>query len=320
MYFCIAIYYFDNVFLKKFNSYLNNSTIFFCQSFNQHKISINMNYIEVLFIIEPFEEYILDVLAEELGEIGFESFVPAENGLAAYIAESLFDESKVETLLTDFPFEASIEYKVTQIESKNWNEEWEKHYFEPIVIGNDCVIHSSFHKNVPQVTYDIVIDPKMAFGTGHHETTSLVIGRLLEMELKGKTVLDMGCGTAVLAILAAMRGAKDIVAIDIDTWCTENSTENIAINKISGIQVKLGGAELLKGLHFDIILANINRNILLADMEQYVACLSSGGELYMSGFYKEDIPLIEAEANRNGMKLIDFKEKNNWVVVKTVKE
>jgi len=222
-------------------------------------------------------------------------------------------------LLSDFPFEASIDYKVTQIESKNWNEEWEKHYFEPIVIGNECVIHSSFHKNVPKAKYDIVIDPKMAFGTGHHETTSLVIGRLLQMDLQDKTLLDMGCGTAVLAILAAMRGAKDIVAIDIDTWCTENSIENIAMNNIRDIDVQLGGAELLAGLHFDIVVANINRNILLADMEQYAACLSTGGELYMSGFYVQDIPLIEAEANRNGLTLIDYHEKNNWVAVKTVK-
>ncbi|MDD4993374.1 MAG: 50S ribosomal protein L11 methyltransferase [Paludibacter sp.] len=279
-----------------------------------------MNYTEVRFFIEPYEEYISDLLAEELGEIGFDSFVPTEESLDAYILETAFDESKLISLLTDFPFEVSIEYKVTQIESKNWNEEWEKNFFEPIVIGNDCVIHSSFHKDVPKAKYDIVIDPKMAFGTGHHETTSLVIGELLKMDLEDKTLLDMGCGTAVLAILAAMRGAKGILAIDIDTWCTDNSIENIAINKIDGIEVKLGGAELLNGLHFDIVLANINRNILLADMEQYAACLSSGGELYMSGFYKEDIPLIEAEANRNGLKLISFNEKNNWVVVKTVKE
>lgn len=279
-----------------------------------------MNYIEVRFFIEPYEEYISDVLAAELGEIGFNSFVPTEESLDAYILENAFEESKLKSLLADFPFEASIDYKVTQIESKNWNEEWEKHYFEPIVIGNDCVIHSSFHKDVPKAKYDIVIDPKMAFGTGHHETTSLVIGELLQMDLKGKAVLDMGCGTAVLAILAAMRGARNLVAIDIDTWCTENSIENIAVNNISGIDVKLGGAELLEGLHFDIILANINRNILLADMEQYAACLSIGGELYMSGFYVEDIPLIEAEANKNGLKLISYKEKNKWAVVKTVKE
>jgi len=278
-----------------------------------------MNYFEINFFIDPFEEYISDVLISELGEIGFDSFVSTETGLDAYALETAFDEAKLKNLLSDFPFEASIDYKVTQIESKNWNEEWEKHYFEPIVIGNECVIHSSFHKNVPKAKYDIVIDPKMAFGTGHHETTSLVIGRLLQMDLQDKTLLDMGCGTAVLAILAAMRGAKDIVAIDIDTWCTENSIENIAMNNIRDIDVQLGGAELLAGLHFDIVVANINRNILLADMEQYAACLSTGGELYMSGFYVQDIPLIEAEANRNGLTLIDYHEKNNWVAVKTVK-
>jgi len=279
-----------------------------------------MDFIQVTFSIEPYEEYIADVLASELGEIGFDSFVPTSNGMDAFIPAAIFNDNQLKELLADFVFEAAIDYKVTQIETKNWNEEWEKHYFEPIVIGNDCVIHSSFHKNIPNAKYDIVIDPKMAFGTGHHETTSLVIAELLTMDLEGKTLLDMGCGTAVLAILAAMRGAGDMVAIDIDKWCTDNSLENIELNHVSGIDVQLGGAELLDGLHFDIVLANINRNILLADMEKYAACLSAGGELYMSGFYKEDIPLIEAEANRNGLKLIGFKEKNNWVVVKTVKE
>jgi ribosomal protein L11 methyltransferase len=159
----------------------------------------------------------------------------------------------------------------------------------------------------------------MSFGTGHHETTSLVIGELLKMDLEGKKVLDMGCGTSVLAILAAMRGATDLLAIDIDSWCVENSVENIALNKISGIDVKQGGAELLANEHFDIILANINRNILLDDMEYYAACLKTNGQLYMSGFYSEDIPLIEAEANKNGLNLISSKLKNNWAVVKTVK-
>ncbi len=278
-----------------------------------------MDFIQVNFSIEPYEEYVADVLASELGEIGFDSFVQVNNGLEAFVPADLFNENLIKELLDNFVFEVTIDYKVTQIETKNWNEEWEKHYFEPIVIGNECVIHSSFHKNVPVAKYDIVIDPKMAFGTGHHETTSLVIGELLTMDLQGKTLLDMGCGTAVLAILAAMRGSGEIVAIDIDKWCTDNSIENIELNQVKGIDVRLGGAELLKDLHFDIILANINRNILLADMEMYSNCLSTGGELYMSGFYKEDIVLIEAEANRNGLKLIDFKTKNNWAVVKTVK-
>ena len=278
-----------------------------------------MEYIEVSFKIEPFEEYISDVLALELGEVGYDSFAPTTEGLNAYIPLIHFDESKVKKILSPFPFEASIEYNITQIESKNWNEEWEKHYFEPIVIGNECVIHSSFHKNVPEAKYDIVIDPKMAFGTGHHETTSLVIGELLNMNLEGKKVLDMGCGTAVLAILASLRGAGELLAIDIDTWCVDNSIENIEQNNVAGIEVKLGGAELLEGLHFDIILANINRNILLADIVKYAACLSGGGELYMSGFYVEDVPLIEAEANLFGLKLEYYKEKNNWAVVKAVK-
>lgn len=278
-----------------------------------------MNFIQVDFSIEPFEEYIADVLAAELGEIGFDTFIPVENGLQAFIASDKFSADTLSQLISDFVFDASINYSVTDIESKNWNEEWEKHYFEPIIIDNRCVIHSSFHKDIPQLEFDITIDPKMSFGTGHHETTSLVIGELLNMNLSNKKVLDMGCGTSVLAILAAMKGATDLLAIDIDEWCTENSAENIALNNVSGIKILQGGAELLNNLQFDIILANINRNILLADMEKYASCLTTGGELYMSGFYSEDIPLIEAEANRNGLELTHFKLKNNWAVVKTIK-
>jgi ribosomal protein L11 methyltransferase len=279
-----------------------------------------MEYIKVDFQITPFEEYIADILANELGEIGFESFINNENGLEAYVPSLHFDDTKLQAFIAEFSTPSHIQYKTTKIEPKNWNEEWEKNFFQPIVIGNDCVIHSSFHKDIPSAKYDITIDPKMSFGTGHHETTSLVIGEILKSDYTNKIVLDMGCGTAVLAILAAMRGSSKLMAIDIDSWCIENSIENIALNNISGIEVKLGGAELLKGISFDIILANINRNILLADMGKYADCLGCGGELYMSGFYKEDIALIEAEAIKNGLKLIDFNEKNNWVVVKTVKQ
>lgn len=279
-----------------------------------------MNFIQVDFKIEPYEEYIADILAAELGEMGFDTFIPVENGLQAFVSSDNFNAEILSQLISDFVIEAEIEYEITEIESKNWNEEWEKHYFEPIIIEDKCIIHSSFHKDIPAYEYDITIDPKMSFGTGHHETTSLVIAELLHMDLSGKKVLDMGCGTSVLAILAAMRGATNLTAIDIDEWCTENSIENIALNKVSGIEVLLGGAELLEGMHFDIILANINRNILLMDMAKYAACLNTGGELYMSGFYSEDIPLIEAEADNNKLKVSHYKLKNNWAVVKTVKQ
>lgn len=279
-----------------------------------------MNFIQVNFTIEPFEEYLSDLLASELGELGFDSFLPTFKGLEAFIPADLYSETKLNELLSNFAFEATIEYKAITVETINWNEEWEKHYFEPIIIDNECVIHSSFHKDIPKLKYDIVIDPKMSFGTGHHETTSLMIGEILKMDVKGLNILDMGCGTSVLAILAAMRGATKITAIDIDAWCVENSIENIALNCVEGIDVAMGDAQLLKELKFDVIIANINRNILLNDIETYAACLDSGGELYMSGFYKEDIVLIEAEANRNHLKLDYFVEKNNWVAVKTTKQ
>ena len=274
-----------------------------------------MDYFEVDFYIKD-EEYVSDLLSGALVEIGFESFEPSENGLKAYIQSGLFSETDIQHLTANFAFSTVTQYKVTKIKSKNWNEEWEKNYFEPIVIGNECVIHSSFHVNIPKLRYSIIIDPKMAFGTGHHETTGLVVEQLLQSDLSDKTVLDMGCGTAILAILARMRNAKHVVAIDIDDWCTRNSSENIALNNVSGIDVLLGGAELLKNRHFDIVIANINRNILLNDMKHYAACLSAGGELYMSGFYVEDIPIIEAEAKRHNLSMIEFKEKNKWAVVR----
>jgi ribosomal protein L11 methyltransferase len=278
-----------------------------------------MNFIQVNFRIEPYQEYIADLLVEELGEIGFDSFVKNAEILEAFAPLDSFSEVQLKDVVMNFPFEAEINYTIENVPSKNWNEEWEKHFFEPIVIDNECVIHSSFHKDVPSAKYDIVIDPKMSFGTGHHETTSLMIAEILKMELSGKKLLDMGCGTSVLAILAAMRGAKELLAVDIDEWCVENSLENIELNKVQGIEVVQGGAEVLAGKAFDIILANINRNILLVDMQKYSECLSAGGELYMSGFYREDIPLIEAEANQLGLEMQYFNEKNKWVAVKTVK-
>lgn len=279
-----------------------------------------MNYLEFQFSISPNNEINADILSAMLGEIGFESFVSTDNGIDAYIQTSLYDENNINEVIGNFPMEASITFTSNEVIAQNWNEEWEKHYFQPIIIEQKCVIHSSFHKDIPQTEYDILIDPKMSFGTGHHETTSLMLTFLLEEDLQGKSFLDMGCGTAVLAILASKKGADPITAIDIDEWATDNANENIRLNGTSNIKILLGDAALLQNENnFDVVFANINRNILLNDMHNYVAKLNENGHLFMSGFYKQDIPVIEEEANRLGLKLVDFKERNNWVAVKLAK-
>ena len=222
-------------------------------------------------------------------------------------------------VIADFPFDADITFTLESVVNKNWNEEWEKYFFEPIVIDDKCVIHSSFHKDFPMLEYDITIDPKMAFGTGHHETTSLMVSEILKMDFTDKTVLDMGCGTSVLAILASMRGAESLTAIDIDDWCVDNSLDNLKLNNINNIEVFLGDASLLPGKTFDVILANINRNILVNDMHTYAGCLPENGLLFMSGFYTEDVPVIEAKARELGFSMQYFLHKNNWAVVKMKK-
>ena len=279
-----------------------------------------MEYTAVKFKFRFEEAFAADLFVAFLAENGFDSFENWEEGIEAYIPSEDFSEDELVEKITNFPYQGVELLSVNAIPDQNWNEEWEKNFFSPIVIGDECVIHSSFHKDVPQVQYDIQINPKMAFGTGHHATTSLIIAALLEAELQGKALLDMGCGTAVLAILAAMRGAAPITAIDIDTWCVENAKENSQINKIENIDIRLGDARLLKGMHFDVILANINRNILLTDMKTYASCLNEQGELYLSGFYTEDIPILEAEALKHGLKTLEYKEKNNWAMMRLVKE
>ena len=274
-----------------------------------------MNYIEFQIDLQPFEEYIADLLASYLAEIGFESFEATETGILAFVAESNFDKNLFEELIRNFPYAEKINIHENLIKQVNWNEEWEKNYFEPIIIGNECVIHSTFHKDIPECKYQIIIDPKMSFGTGHHETTSLMIQQILKMELTGKSVLDMGCGTAVLAILAAKRGASLITAIDIDPWCVENSIENIEKNQCNHINVSLGTAENLGTQHFDVILANINRNILLNDIPVYASVLKPGGALLLSGFYTEDIPSIQGKLNENGIRMTEYQQKNNWVTI-----
>ncbi|MEA4839718.1 MAG: 50S ribosomal protein L11 methyltransferase [Bacteroidales bacterium] len=279
-----------------------------------------MVYLELHLKISPFNTLVNDVLAAKLGEMGFESFVECEDGMLAYVPSKVFNEKNVNNLLPKKLFGSEIILSNKMVPDKDWNHEWEKNYFQPIVIGKDCVIHSSFHTDVPKATYDILIDPKMAFGTGHHETTSLMIGELLQLDVKEKSFLDMGCGTAVLSILASFKGADPILGIDIDKWAVQNALENIKLNKTPEIEIQFGGAELLeKAADFDIIFANINRNILLNDMASYAAKMHVNSLLYMSGFYETDIPLIQEKAESLGLTYQGFVTKNNWVAVHFVK-
>ncbi|GHU71806.1 ribosomal protein L11 methyltransferase [Bacteroidia bacterium] len=275
-----------------------------------------MNYYELKIHLSPNSEIHRDILASELAEIGFESFSESENGLDAFVPETLFSEDKIIQLLKNPPLiDAQLQYSIEYIESHDWNEEWEKNFFQPIIIDNQTVIHSSFHQNIPALKYDIVIDPKMAFGTGHHATTSLMVSYLLENELNGKSFLDMGCGTAVLAILASMKGAEPVSAIDNDEWAYENSLENIRLNHTSNIKVSLGDAGLLGNEMYDFIFANINRNILLADIQTYVKCMHRDSSLFMSGFYTEDQEAIRKECEKHGLKFVSYKEKENWTAM-----
>ncbi|GAB7087230.1 50S ribosomal protein L11 methyltransferase [Marinifilum fragile] len=277
-----------------------------------------MDYIELKCQITPFDEDIADILIAELGEIDFESFTQTDDTVEAFIQAPLFDMQRVEELTVNLLPNHSISYSHEVIESQDWNAVWESN-FQPVIISDQVVIRASFHTDTPKVPYDIVIDPKMSFGTGHHSTTSLMVQTILETEIEGKRVLDMGCGTSLLAILASKRNAVRVDAIDIDEWPYKNSLENIKNNKAKNISVFLGDAALLEGKTYDVVLANINRNILVNDMKHYVACLPENGELIMSGFYTEDLPHIQAEAENNGLKYISHKVDKNWVAVKYIK-
>lgn len=274
-----------------------------------------MQYSAVTFQFRFQEDFAADIFINELAQIGFDSFEETDNGCIAYIPTNLLDISQLQQQIDSFPYKGITIFGTTDIEDKDWNEEWEKNYFQPIIIGDKCVIHSTFHHDIPKLPYDIIINPQMAFGTGHHQTTSMMLKAILDTDFSGKQVLDMGCGTAVLAILARMRGAAHITAIDIDDWCVRNAQENIQLNNIDGIEVLLGDAELLKDKHFDIILANINRNILLNDMPLYAATLQHGGMLFMSGFYVTDIPVLTEKAAELGLELTARQQTDNWAMI-----
>lgn len=280
------------------------------------------DYTKIEFKVTPNEEVATDVLAALLAEVGFESFVPNEEGLEAYVPHNLYDENNITAVVENFPLEGyTITYKSEFIEGEDWNAEWEKNYFQPIVLGEECVIHSTFHTDVPKARYDILIDPKMAFGTGYHQTTCHMLRAILASDMNGKSVLDMGCGTALLAILARKHGATDVVAIDIDEFAYENAKENVVLNNTPDIEVRLGGAEAIKeDDSFDYVIANINRNILLADMVNYVRCMHPGSQIFISGFYTEDMEVLKEEATRHGLRYIGYAEDNRWAMMRFEKE
>ena len=278
-----------------------------------------MDYIELTCVISAENSNeATEILIAELNEIGFESFSETNEELKAYIQSNLFEIDRIKNLQINSTLNCTIEYSWQVIKSQNWNAIWESN-FEPISIENECFVRAPFHKKHNQYKYDIIIEPKMSFGTGHHETTSLMLKAMLSMDFKDKSVLDMGCGTGVLAILASFRNAKKVVAIDIDEWAFENTIENIARNDRKNIEVIKGDAHLLKNKKFDIILANINRNILLRDIAIYAKSLDKNGILLLSGIYESDLDVIKKETETCNLKFEKYESKNNWVTAKFTK-
>ena len=276
---------------------------------------MSLVYLEYDFKIDPIQPA-TDILIAELGELGFESFVENETGLLAYILKSEWRDDVLEDLFVSQNPNFEISWTSKEIEQQNWNAEWEKN-FHPILVDDRCMVRAPFHEAV-EVDYDIVIEPKMSFGTGQHETTHMMLQHILDNDFQKKSVLDMGCGTGVLAILAKKRGAGHTEAIDIDEWCYLNTQENVERNDCSDIKAFQGDSSLLKDKKFDIILANINRNILLEDIPVYADCLKKGGTLFLSGFYLEDLDAISSKCGAYGLEFEKNLEKNNWVAAKYV--
>ena len=278
-----------------------------------------MFYKELTFHITPYVEDIADALIAALGDIGYDSFSYTDDGFRAYIPAAQFREEAIASLdILGFLGENyAITWETADIENQDWNKLWEES-FSPIVVKDRILVRASFHPSIPGIEHDIVIDPKMSFGTGHHATTALMLETILDLKplFAGKTVLDMGCGTGILSLMASQAGASAVTGIDIDEWAYSNAMENMKTNGIYNIKVLIGDASLLDGSEtYDIILANINRNILLNDMPRYVAVLRSGGILVMSGFYTRDIPLLQEKAATLGLALDSQKTKDDWAAV-----
>lgn len=277
------------------------------------------DYIQVDIVQTPYNADEIDILDALLCDYGYESFVANENGVSAFVKKELYNENAIEDVLNSFPFTSKYTWNAELIVGKDWNEEWEKNFFKPMVIAGKCVIHSSFHTDYPQMQYDITIDPKMAFGTGHHSTTNLIVTELLSMELANKKVLDMGTGTGILSIVSVLHGAENAIGIEIDEAAYVNALENIELNSVEKqITILRGDASLLGNYDtesFDIVLANINRNVILEDIDKYAIMLKPGGLMLLSGFYLNEAEMLVEAGAKHNLNKINVKEDNNWALV-----
>lgn len=270
---------------------------------------MSLDYIQVSVLVSPREPF-AEILISALAEMDFESFEETENGFNAYIAEDKYTaDMERDSWAWQLP-DMQVDSSHQLIPRINWNKAWEEN-FQPIMVDNEVYIYAPFHPAKPEIEYNICVEPKMSFGTGHHQTTHMMVQFALELNLKGKQVLDMGCGTGILGILAAMRGANHVLGIDIDEWAVANTIENADRNGVQ-MDALLGTADALPNKSFEVIFANINKNVLLADMERYNVVLAPGGQIIFSGFYTSDLIDIEAEAAKYGWQFVQKKERDNW--------
>lgn len=275
-----------------------------------------MRYSEVVFSCKGGEDWHQDILINDLGDMGFDTFENREDGFAGYIASEQLDLQALESLLIHQPKGFEVTYAVNEILPQNWNSVWEQN-FEPVVVADLCYVRATFHPGAPEYPYEIVIDPKMAFGTGHHQTTSLMMRLMLAGVFEGKSVLDMGCGTGILAILAAKLGAAEVLAVDNDPVCVASVEENKIRNDVAHILTACGSVELIRNCRFDAILANINRNILFNQLEDYSAALEAGGSLYISGFYDgHDLDVLRSACERHALAYESHETLDSWVAAR----
>ncbi len=279
-----------------------------------------MQYIKAIFKFNSIEEFQQDLLISDLADLGFDTFEDSESGFTAFVIKENFNEQELKDLLTGYADDFTAIYMLEDVADENWNAEWEKN-FSPLIIDDVCYVRATFHEPKPSYPYEIIIDPKMAFGTGHHQTTTMMMQYILSADLLDKNILDMGCGTGILAILAGKLGAKSLMAIDYDDICYESTIENATLNNIINLKALCGSKEVIPDEQYDVIFANINRNILLDQIHRYAEVLKPMGKIFFSGFYLEpDLNMITAECAKYGIRYVDHKQNGDWVAAQFEKK